>query len=96
MLNCVESLLIRFVMSTSIEDVVEQSLLVLVRIPTLNRFTASCCCDICDIRSFGEKSGHTTGRLGSTGLRAMPSEGRHSRHSGASTAAIAAGPRHYQ
>jgi hypothetical protein len=32
------------------------------------------------------------------GLLAMPSEGRHSRHSGASTAAIAAGPgpRHYQ
>jgi hypothetical protein len=39
------------------------------------------CCDICDIRSFGEQSGRTTGRLGSTGLRAMPSEGRHSRHS---------------
>ncbi len=30
------------------------------------------------------------------GPTAMPSEGRHSRHSGASTAAIAAGPRHYQ
>jgi hypothetical protein len=44
------------------------------------------CCDICDIRSSGEQSGLTTGRLGSTGLRAMPSEGRHSRHSGASTA----------
>ncbi len=37
------------------------------------------CCDICKIRSFGEQSGRTTGRLGSTGLRAMPSEGRHSR-----------------
>jgi hypothetical protein len=46
------------------------------------------CCDsdICDIRSVREQSGRTTGRLGSTGLRAMPSEGRHSRHSGASTA----------
>ncbi len=31
-------------------------------------------CDICDIRSFGEQSGRTTGRLGSTGLRAMPSD----------------------
>ena len=51
------------------------------------------CCDICDIRSFGEQSRRTTGRLGSTGLLAMPSEGQHSRHSGASTAAIAAGPR---
>ena len=27
------------------------------------------CCDICDIRSFGEQSGRTTGQLGSTGLR---------------------------
>ncbi len=54
------------------------------------------CCDICDIRSFGEQPGRTTGRLGSTGLRAMPLEGRHSRHSGASTAATAARPRHYQ
>ncbi len=37
------------------------------------------CCDICDIRSFkfGEQSGRTTGRLGSTGLLAMPSEGWH-------------------
>jgi hypothetical protein len=34
------------------------------------------------IRSFGEQSGRTTGRLGSTGLRAMPLSGRHSRHSG--------------
>ncbi len=30
-----------------------------------------------------KQSGCTTGRLGSTGLLAMPSEGRHSRHSGA-------------
>ena len=45
------------------------------------------CCNICYIR--GEQSGRTTGRLGSTGLRAMPSEGRHSRHSGASTTATA-------
>jgi hypothetical protein len=59
------------------------------------RFSATCC-DICDSRSLCEQSGRTTGRLGSTGLRAMPSEGRHSRHSRASTAAIAAGPRHYQ
>jgi hypothetical protein len=29
--------------------------------------------------AFGEQSGRTTGRLGSTGLRAMPSEGWHSR-----------------
>jgi hypothetical protein len=27
------------------------------------------CCDICDIRSFGEQSGRTTGRLRSTDLR---------------------------
>ena len=52
------------------------------------------CCNICDIRSFGEQSERTTGRLGSTGLRAMPSEGLHSRHSRASTATTAAGPRH--
>jgi hypothetical protein len=31
----------------------------------------------------GEQSGHTMGRLRSTGLQAMPSEGRHSWHSGA-------------
>ncbi len=37
------------------------------------------CCDICYIRSFGEQSGRTMGRLGSTGLQAMPSEGRHSK-----------------
>ncbi len=41
------------------------------------------CCDICDICSVCEQSGRTTGRLGSTGLRAMISEGRRSRHSGA-------------
>jgi hypothetical protein len=35
-----------------------------------------------DIRSICEQSGSTTGRLGSTGLRDMPSEGRHSTHSG--------------
>ena len=33
------------------------------------------------IRSIGEQSGRTTCRLGSTGLQAMPSEGRHSWHS---------------
>jgi hypothetical protein len=49
------------------------------------------CCDECDIKSFCEQSGRTTGRLGSTGLRAMPSEGRHSRHSGASIADNAPG-----
>jgi hypothetical protein len=38
---------------------------------------------VCDIRCICELSGRTTGRFGSTGLRAMPSEGRHSRHSGA-------------
>ena len=38
-----------------------------------------------DIGSIDEQSGRTTGRLGSTGLQAMPSEGRHrdSWHSGA-------------
>jgi hypothetical protein len=41
------------------------------------------CCDICDIRSVCKQLGRTTGRLGSTGLRAMPLEGRQSRHSGA-------------
>ena len=41
------------------------------------------CYAVCNIRSIGEKSGSTTGRLGSTGLQAMPSEGRHSWHSGA-------------
>jgi hypothetical protein len=49
--------------------------------------TGRTCCHICDIRSVCEQSGRTTGRLGSvrgsTGLRAMPSEGRRSRHSGA-------------
>ncbi len=54
------------------------------------------CCDICDIRSVCKQSGRTTGRLRSMGLRAMPSEGRHSRHSGASTADNSASPRHYQ
>jgi hypothetical protein len=49
------------------------------------------CCNICAIRSFDEPSGRTTARLGSTGLRAMPSEGRRSRHSGASTADNAPG-----
>ena len=41
------------------------------------------CYAIRDIRSIGEQSGLTTGRLGSTGLQAMPSEGPHSWHSGA-------------
>ena len=36
-----------------------------------------------DIRSIGEQSGRTTGRLGFTGLQSVPSEGRHSWHSGA-------------
>ena len=36
-----------------------------------------------DIGSIGEQSGRTTGRLGSTGLQAVPSEGKHSWHSGA-------------
>ncbi len=38
---------------------------------------------MCDIGSVCKQSGRTTGRLGSTGLLAMPSEGRRSRHSGA-------------
>ena len=41
------------------------------------------CYAIRDIRSICEQSGRTTGRLRSTGLQAMPSEGRHSWHSGA-------------
>ena len=41
------------------------------------------CYAVCDIRSIGEQSGRTTGRLGSTGLQSVPSEGRHSWHSGA-------------
>ena len=40
------------------------------------------CYAVRDIRSIGEQSGRTTGRLGSTGLQAMPSEGLHSWHSG--------------
>ena len=44
------------------------------------------CYAIRDIRSIGEQSGRPTGRLRSTpGLQAMPSEGRHSWHSGAHT-----------
>ena len=40
------------------------------------------CYAVRNIRSIGEQSGRTTGRLGSTGLlQAMPSEGRHSWHS---------------
>ncbi len=58
--------------------------------------TDSVCCDVCDLRSVCEQSGRTTGRLGSMGLRAMPSEGRHCRHSRASTTDKAARPRHYQ
>ena len=66
------------------------------------------CYAVRDIRSIGEQSGRTTGRLGSTGLQAMPLEGRHSWNSGAhlhswqlallssSTAAIIAGPCHSQ
>jgi hypothetical protein len=38
-------------------------------------------CAVCDIRSVCEPSGRTNSRLRSTGLPAMPSEGRHSRHS---------------
>ena len=41
------------------------------------------CYAVRDIRSIGEQSGRTTGRLGSTGLQSVPSEGRHSWHSGA-------------
>ena len=54
--------------------------------PHLNgtrRLTLEHCYAVRDIRSIGEQSGRTTGRLGSTGLQAMPSEGRHSWHSGA-------------
>ena len=43
----------------------------------------STCYAASDIRSSGEQSGRTTGRLGSTGLQSVPSEGRHSWHSGA-------------
>ena len=41
------------------------------------------CYAVRDIRSIGEQSGRTTGRLGSTGLQSVPLEGRHSWHSGA-------------
>ena len=57
------------------------------------------CNAVCDIRSIGEQSGRTAGRLGSTGLQAMPPEGRHSWHSesGSSSAVVTmAGLRHSQ
>ena len=41
------------------------------------------CYAVRDIGSIGEQSRRTTGRLGSTGLRAMLSEGRHSWYTGA-------------
>ena len=55
------------------------------------------CYAVRDIRSIGEQSGRTTGRLGSTGLQSVPLEGRHSWALwSSSAAAIIAGPHHSQ